>query len=123
MLRDQPPSLIGASLLDQYVVTLDTRNGAAYFDRYHEAPFARASFGFGLSFEDDVKVSLLWNGSPAAAAGLQVGTQLTAVDGEPATTSCDGIRRVMQAVSTSKAIRLEWEGGEATLERGGTLLD
>lgn len=71
--RASPPSLVGAAVLDHFVVTLDAAGAAAYFDRYRDGPFARGSYGFGLSFEDAPVVSLVWEDSPAEAAGLRVG--------------------------------------------------
>lgn len=117
VVRESPPSLIGASMLEHFVVTLDPRTRAAWFDRYRDGPYARASYGFGLAFEDGVSVSLVWDESPAAAAGLQVGQQLSSINGQPATTSCAGIRSAMRAMSTGDRIDLAWETGEATLVR------
>jgi predicted aspartyl protease len=40
-LRESAPSLIGAMLLDHFVVTLDTKSELAYFDVYRDGPFKR----------------------------------------------------------------------------------
>lgn len=116
-LRESSPSLVGASVLDHFVVTLDSKGATAYFDQYREGPFVRPTYGFALSFEEDVAVSLVWNDSPADAAGLAVGQRVTALNGQPTSTSCDGIRSAMRAMSDGDTIDLEWEGGARTLTR------
>jgi len=117
VLRESAPSLVGAAFLEHFVVTLDAKHSVAYFDRYRDGPLVRPSFGFGLSFEQDVAVSLVWDGSPAAEAGLRVGDRVTVINGEPTEASCDGIRSAMRAMSGGGTIELEWEGGAATLVR------
>ena len=114
--RESPPSLVGASILEHFVVTLDARSGAAYLDKYREGPFVRPSFGFSLSYEPDVSVSLVWDNSPAAKAGLRVGQRLTAINGIEVASSCDGIERALRAMD-EQTIRLEWEEGAAVLTR------
>ncbi len=117
VLREAPPSLIGASLLEHFVVTLDQRSAAAWFSPYLESAFLQPSFGFGLSFEgDDVRVSLVWDDSPAATAGLEVGHRVLAIDGESATADCAGIQQALRAISSGTSIELEWEAGKARLE-------
>lgn len=123
VLRESPPSLIGASILEHFVVTLDARSSAAWFDRYRAGPFSRPSYGLGLAFEDGVSVSLIWDDSPAAAAGLEVGQRLVSINDEPATASCEGIRSAMRAMSVGDSIELGWDGGGATLVREGATAD
>lgn len=117
VLRESAPSLVGASIFEHFVVTLDAKHSKAYFDRFRDGPFVRSSFGFGLSFEQAVAISLVWNGSPAAKAGLRVGQRVTAINGKPVEASCDGIRSAMRAMSGGSTLALEWEGGAATLVR------
>lgn len=109
-LRASPPSLIGASVLDHFVVTLDTRNSTAWFDRYNAAAPAQASYGFGLGFADDVHVSLVWDDSPAAKAGLEVGDRIKAINGQATDNSCPAIRHALSAMKESSTIALEIEG-------------
>lgn len=123
LLRESPPSLIGASILEHFVVTLDSKSAFAYFDQYREGPFARRSFGFGLSFEETPTISLVWDHSPAADAGLRVGQQVTAINGQPTDTSCNGIRSAMRSMTQSETIELEWEGGVQTLTRERQILE
>ena len=115
-LRESPPSLIGASLLEHFIVTLDARSESAYFDPYREGPFARQSFGFTLAFDDGIAVALVWEDSPAAKAGLRAGLHLTSINGGATTSSCDGIQKALKAMS-GETVQLEWEGGAATLTR------
>ena len=114
MVREAPPSLLGAKLLEHFVVTLDARSGYAYFDEYRGGPFVQPSFGFGLSFADGIAVSLVWEDSPAAAAGVQVGQVLTSIQGRPADATCESMRNALRALS-GESIELVWEGGGATL--------
>lgn len=115
--RALSPSLLGASILDHYVVTLDSRNNKAYFNAYREGPLLRPSFGFGLSFDQKIEVSLVWDGSPAANAGLAVGDRVSAMDGEPLTNSCDDMKRAMQLISDAREIDIEWRGSTGTITR------
>lgn len=117
VLRESAPSLVGASILEHFVVTLDAKNSKAYFDRFRDGPFVRSSFGFGLAFEPDAAISLVWDGSPAAEAGLRVGQRVTAINAKPTAASCDGIRSAMRAMADGSSIDIEWDGGAATLVR------
>ncbi len=121
IMRESPPSLIGASILEHFVVTLDARSESAYFDSYRKGPFARPSFGFSLAFDDEISVALVWDESPAAKAGLRGGHHLTRINGVATEISCDGIERALRAMS-GETVELEWEGGAATLTRGIQIL-
>ncbi|ABC27377.1 protein containing PDZ domain [Hahella chejuensis KCTC 2396] len=123
LLRESPPSLIGASVLEHFIVTLDSRSSSAYFLPYRDGPFSRSTYGFSLNFEESPTVSLIWDDSPAKAAGLRVGHRIASINGEPATTSCEGIRSAMRAMSEGDVIELTWEGGAAKLNRERTLTD
>lgn len=115
--RESSPSLIGAAVLEHFVVTLDARSASAYFAPYRGGPYARAAYGFGLSFHDGVRVALVWEGSPADRAGMRVGQRVVAINGEPVDPPCPGIRNALRAVSQGDRIDLRWEGGGATLTR------
>ncbi|HEX7719317.1 MAG TPA: aspartyl protease family protein [Woeseiaceae bacterium] len=117
VLRESPPSLIGASILLHFVVTLDHKSSTAYLHQYRDGPFSRPSFGFGLAFDDPVSVSMVWDNSPAAKAGLQVGQAVTALSGRPTDTSCAGIRSALQVMTESDTLDIEWDGGTAALSR------
>lgn len=114
--RAQPPSLIGAPMLRQYTVTLDARSQSAFLERVGASPKPAANFGFQLGFEDEVTVALVWEDSPAARAGLEVGQTITAIDGAAVDTTCGGMRRALEAMSAD-TIELTWSDGSATLER------
>jgi hypothetical protein len=113
-LRESAPSLIGAMLLDHFVVTLDAKSELAYFDVYRDSPFKRPSFGFSLGFDDGISVALVWDDSPAAEAGLRVGQALTSINGEATDASCDSMRRALNAMSADTIV-LQWDGGSAVL--------
>ena len=110
-LRTSPPSLIGTALLEHFVVTLDAKNSAAWFDRYNNEPPAQDSYGFGLGFDEKVRVSLVWEDSPAADAGIAVGDQIKTINGQQTGNSCPAIRHALSAMQESSTITLEIEGG------------
>mgnify|MGYP003644381981 CR=1 FL=1 len=117
VLRESSPSLIGTSILQHFIVTLDIRSKSAYFEKYREGPFDQSSFGFAFSPEGKgLKVSLVWDDSPAANVGLRAGQHLISINGVTTTSSCAGIQSALQAMS-GKTIELKWEGGAATLSR------
>ena len=116
MRRSIAPSLIGATLLDRYVVTLDIRTGAAYLDRYSRKPMNPSSFGFALAFEDGAHVSLLWDDSPATVVGLDLGQKILSVNGVPTNSSCASIQQTLNDLAQER-IELEWPGGSAVIER------
>lgn len=121
VLRELSPSVIGAAILQHFVVTLDAASESAYFDQYREGPFAQESFGFSLAFDAGISIALVWDDSPASEAGLRAGQAVTAINGAPTTFSCDGIKSVLRAMS-AETIELEWEGGSVTLDRSVPVL-
>ncbi len=115
-LRESSPSLIGTSILEHFVVTLDTKSSSAYFSEYKKGEYIRPSYGFSLSFDEQVLVSLVWDNSPAQKAGLSVGQHVTSINGKPTETSCEGIRDVMKAME-SDSIQLEWKDDSKKITR------
>lgn len=111
--RDLAPSLIGASMLEQFVVTLDAKAGAIYFDRYRQSTKKRSGFGFALSFEGGTHVSLVWDDSPAAKAGLKVGQKIVSLNGTAADLSCRSIHDMLEHL---KGDKLEVERAEGKVE-------
>lgn len=114
--RQQSPSLFGASLLRHFVVTLDARSETAYLKQTGEPPSPATGFGFRFGFENEITVALVWDESPAAEAGLEIGQVITAINGKAVDGSCDGMRRALDAMAAD-SIELAWRGGSATLER------
>ena len=123
VLRDGAPSLIGTGLLDHFVLTLDMQQRSAWLDRYRAGPHARGSFGFGLDFSDGPRVSLLWDDSPATAAGLKLGQSITTLNGSPLGGGCGDLRRALHALSEDDMIELGWQDGGATLQRAPPLIE
>lgn len=119
--RESSPSLIGARMLQHFVVTFDSKSGIAYFTAYADGPFARPSFGFTMAFDRKVSVALVWDNSPAHKAGLRAGQHLTSINGVATDLSSNGIRRAIESMAAQK-IKLEWDGGSATLTRKSHLL-
>lgn len=116
-LRESAPSLLGAALLEHFVITLDARSKSAYFDRYRDGPHVRAGFGFQLGFEPSPHVSLVWDDSPAARAGLQVGQPIEAVNGVALEKSCSAMIAALRAISESGHLQLQSGDREMHLNR------
>lgn len=114
--REHPPSLIGASLLKNFIVTLDSRNKKAYFKQYSNNAYDDPSFGFSLAFNNKISIAAVWNDSPAKAAGLRAGMELTSINGEKTAFSEEGIKRVIEAMEQNE-IDLEWKNGSAKLTK------
>ncbi|MDQ8205118.1 aspartyl protease family protein [Pelagicoccus sp. SDUM812003] len=112
--RESSPSLIGARILERFVVTFDSQSETAYFDRYSEDSYDRPSFGFTLAFFDGISVAVVWDDSPAQAAGLRPGMPLTSINGEATELTSEGILRALAAME-GQEISLSWEGGSAKL--------
>ncbi len=114
--REAPPSLLGAPLLDHFVLTLDQRSEAAYFASYRDGPFERPTFGFSLGLSDPITISLVWEETPASDAGLPVGRTVASINGAAVDYSCSGITRALEAMSAD-SIDIEWDGGAASLRK------
>jgi predicted aspartyl protease len=115
-LREAAPSLLGAALLRHFVITLDARSKTAYFDRYRGGPFRRADYGFGLAFNPTPQVSLIWEDSPAARAGLKLGQQVGAINGQVLDGSCSSMLGAFRALSEGAPIAIESEGRTIELQ-------
>ncbi|MEM8933530.1 MAG: aspartyl protease family protein [Acidobacteriota bacterium] len=113
--RDLSPSLIGARMLEHFVVTLDVGSGTGYFAEFRDAPFEQSTFGFTLAFDQGISVATVWQPSAAHARGLRAGTRIRTINGVPAEGSSAGIRRAMEAMG-GREISITWDGGSATLE-------
>ena len=118
--RDLSPSLIGFNILEHFIITLDSRSKKAYFLQYSNKPYVKHSFGFTLSFNNNISVAAVWDDSPAKAAGLQSGMELISINGVEAEFSLDGIRRIVEAME-KETIKLVWKDGSATLTKKALL--
>lgn len=80
--RQAPPTLVGAGMLSRYVVTLDYVNGEFRLTP-RGAPEPRAPHaGYAIGYENgEARVAQLFEGSPAAEAGLELGDHVVAIDG------------------------------------------
>lgn len=116
-LRASSPSLIGSSIMQNFIVTLDMKNSLVYFERIRDGSYVRQSYGFGFDFDEAVSISAVWDDSPASAAGLRVGQRITSINGQPIDASCDGIRRAMRAISNGNVLELGLGSGNVKLTR------
>jgi len=114
--RDLPPSLIGARILENYIITLDSRSESAYFKEYFDGPFTNSSFGFSLAFNHNISIGAVWDDSPAKAAGLRTGIELTSINGIDIEYTREGLFRAVAAMK-GQEIELAWKGGSAKLVR------
>lgn len=79
--RELSPSLIGARMLENYIITFDSRSGRAYFEEYASKVISNSSFGFSLAFDNSISIGAVWENSPAKSAGLRVGLELISING------------------------------------------
>jgi hypothetical protein len=116
VLRPSAPSLLGADVLRQFVVTLAYPERKAYFERRADRVPARATFGFGPAFRGEtVSAGFVWERSPAWLAGLRAGDRLTRIDEidlgtVPADRRCAIVREVAQRLGEQDSVTLSFEG-------------
>ncbi|WP_286269105.1 retropepsin-like aspartic protease [Thalassotalea hakodatensis] len=112
--RKLSPSLIGARILENYIVTLDSRSEKAYFKEYSDGVLAKSSFGFSLAFDNNISIGAVWENSPAKAAGLQAGLALKSINNIEVEFTKEGLHRAMEALE-GQTIELTWKGGSVKL--------
>lgn len=118
--RDLSPSLIGASILEHFIITLDSRSKKAHFKQYSNGPYVILSFGFTLAFNNTISVAAVWDDSPAKVAGLRPGMELISINGIETEFSMEGIRRVIDAMDGENIV-LVWKDSSATLTKKALL--
>jgi len=121
VVRAVAPSLLGASVLDHFIVTLDYHLNTAYFDRFAERAKVGSSFGFGMDFEQDPTISLVWEGSPAAKADLKVGESVVAINDETIQSNCPSLKRTMKILAEENSVQLDLQNRKLTLTRWSNL--
>jgi hypothetical protein len=122
--REEGPSLIGASLLENYIVTLAYPSRRAYFYQYSEAPLQRTSFGFGPDFDTQtITASFVWEESPAYGAGIRPGDRLMHIGDSDLTAiteqnRCTVVRDVLESLDDDAPLRVDFEreGTATTVE-------
>ena len=104
--RGLSPSLLGAQLLEHFVITLHHPSKTAFFDAIESGapalPVKPSGFGFGVAYKEVVYISAIWAGSPAAEAGLKVGDVITSVNGAAMSLDQANIRRLTTALAKEK---------------------
>ncbi len=91
--RAHPPTLLGAGLLDRYLVTLDYPGGQFLLHHRPVSGAPRPVAGFGLLMVDGaVEVARLYGASAASSAGLELGDHILSVDGRDMTVPPEGDR-------------------------------
>lgn len=119
--RQAPPTLAGAGLLSRYVVTADYVNGEFRLTP-RSAPEPRAPHaGYAIGYENgEARVAQLFEGSPAAEAGLELGDHVVAIDGYSTRIGegnplCSAALWLADGVDLAGARTLEVERGGETL--------
>ncbi|WCL52918.1 retropepsin-like aspartic protease [Gimibacter soli] len=88
--RSVPPTLLGAGLLQRYIVSLDYTKGEFILEKRAEAAPARKQAGYAVTLgADHASVTQLFHGSEAEAAGLKLGDQVIALQGQSLQVSSD----------------------------------
>ncbi|MEM9169895.1 MAG: aspartyl protease family protein [Pseudomonadota bacterium] len=110
--RTTAPTLIGAGLLDRFVVTLDYPSNRFVLSEREKPEPTRPFPGYALSFVDGVAtVTQLFEGSPAARAGLRLGDAVTAINARAtadldAESVCQATRWLGEALDRTAAVDL-----------------
>jgi predicted aspartyl protease len=115
--RDSAPTLLGAGLLDRYVVTLDGVTQRFVLEERVPPRPARREAGYAVTLEEGgTRVSQIFESSPAAGAGLQLGDRVIAIDSRP----LDGPQAPERcALATLLLEEMDWAAAvELTVERG-----
>lgn len=82
--RPTAPTLLGAGLLDHYVVTLDYPSSAFILEARAAPDPQRGDSGYAISYEDGkATVTQIFKRSNAARAGLRLGDQIVSINGRP----------------------------------------
>lgn len=116
--RSAPPTLVGAGLLDSYIVTLDFPGKRFLLEERTQKSLAGASAGFSIAFVgDEAQVVQLFEQSAAARAGLQLGDRVLSAHGRSLATSpdndrCTSARWLIETFQPSAA-------GEIIVQRNG----
>lgn len=110
--RNAPPTLIGAGVLDAYVVTLDYPAGVIWWEP-RAAPAPRPPHrGFAVMFVDDAAtVVQLYENSPADRAGLRLGDRVLALSG----------RSLAASDEAAQCAQARWLAERAGEERPATI--
>jgi hypothetical protein len=88
--RSVPPSLIGARWLETDIVTLDYPGNAFLLEARSEPEAGRQRGGYSIAYSDGHgEVVQLFDNSPAAASGLQLGDHVVEISGHSLVPSSD----------------------------------
>lgn len=110
--RQAPPTLIGARILESHIVTLDYPGGEFLLEPRTEPEGPRIRPDFGIAFEGGTPtVSQLLDGTAASTAGLRLGDQVAEIDGRSLAVSenndqCDVARWLMQSFDAGAAVEI-----------------
>jgi len=112
--------LIGSDLLSQFRLVIDYPRDELMLIPYDDVQPMDNSFSIGLRFdvseENEVFVKGVWDGSPAAEAGIEIGDVIVSLDSKPVTRdNLIGLIDMMRDDDT-ESITLEVRRGEAARE-------
>ena len=119
-LRPLAPTLFGAGLLNSYVITLDYPGGRIRLSPLAEPLASSAAQDFSIALVGDhAELVRLYEDTPAARAGLEVGDAVLSVDGrrlvtEPHEARCDTALWLADELDAQSVQTLTiWRDGEA----------
>mgnify|MGYP002622578244 CR=1 FL=1 len=116
--RAVPPTLLGAGLLADYIVTLDYPGERLWLEPRRTPAPRRGEAGYGLGFNGSrAEVVQMFEGSAAAAAGLRLGDHVIEAQGRSLEVS-DSNPRCEAALWLAESFDARAEA-ELVIERGG----
>lgn len=119
--RRVPPTLVGAGLLSRFVVTLDYVNGEFGLTERGTPEPRGTHAGYAIGYENgEARVAQLFEGSPAAEAGLELGDHVVAIDGRSTRIGednplCSAALWLADGFDPAAVERLDVERGEETV--------
>lgn len=115
--RAHAPTLVGAGILQDHVVTLDYPNGDFILEKRGAAKRSKAEAGYAVSYRNGhAEVVQMFNGSRADRAGLKLGDHVIAINGHglalpKAGAKCDQVNWLIGRFDPRKAATLQIERG------------
>jgi hypothetical protein len=105
-------SLIGNPIIKDYIITMNFKDDEMYFLPINESVANEGwnTFGFGIEYsEGKSKLATVLDDSEAAKAGLQVGDEILAIDGQKTdcTDYCECKKRYSTLLETKNEITLD----------------
>jgi hypothetical protein len=111
-------NLIGNPIIKEAIITLNFKANELYLTPFEKMSDGWQSFGFTAAFKDGtLRIATLYSGLAAEKAGLQIGDEIVAVNGEKinCNNDCD-CRLLIQQITEKQSILLEIRGTKGNKE-------